>query len=326
MQIFEVSINYINNRVIEQLKTYKTLKEKETLFFDIIKRYNSEYAKQVHEYYKSLTVKEKNVYFDNVINDGIYVHIPPMWREDTLFDIVAGIRKDYPWTNYMQVYVDRYGRTKIPLAHNNIIIGEQYMIKLKQSSKKGFSARSAGALSKRGVPEKSFKNKAHQDAYSSTPIRIGDQENINSVIGVSPEDIAELHLIYRSSPIARRELGYKLLEKNKPLKDFGSGTMFTNRNVEILQAYLKAMGYKLDYFGQDYVININSGMLKSKNIGDDLVIGTDHDISKYKKRNKVIKKYRDDICFVGSPEEYESIVDSDLKRLELDDEYYVIDI
>lgn len=324
MQIFEVSINYINNRVIERLKTLKTLHEKEDLFFDILKRYNAKYKHSAFEYYRSLSKPKKEEYFESVIRDGIYIHIPPMWREKKLFDIVNDIYKDYPWIGFKQVYVNRYGR-KIPLL-NDVIIGEQYMIKLKQSSKKGFSARSAGALSKRGVPEKSFKNKAHQELHSTTPIRQGEQENMNSLIGVSPETVVELHTAYRSSPIARRDLGCKLLESTKPLKDFKSKLTYVNRNVEIMQALLKSMGYKIGYFGKDYKINIETGALKSKMVGEKFVIGTDSDIDDCEKRHEIIKKYSDDICFIGTVGEYEELIEKEFERSKLDDEYYVIDI
>ena len=172
MQIFEMSINFICSRVVERLKTMSTLKEKEALLFDIIKRFNEDQYKSLKAYYSELKTKEKQNFFENIYESGIYIHMRPFWEKETLFDIIRKIYNDYEWIKPINVYVNRWGR-KIKIM-KPLIVGDLYMMKLKQSSKKGFSARSTGALSKRGVPEKSFKTKQHQDLYSSTPIRIGE--------------------------------------------------------------------------------------------------------------------------------------------------------
>ena len=170
-QIFELSINFICNRVVEKLNTFDTLKDKETLFFDIIKRFNKTQYKELKTYYSGLKTNEKKEFFKDLNNTGIYIHVPPMWHDEPLFNVIKSIYDDYTWIKPIDVYINRWGR-KIKIM-KPLIVGDLYMMKLKQSSKKGFSARSTGALSKRGVPEKSFKTKAHQDLYSSTPIRIG---------------------------------------------------------------------------------------------------------------------------------------------------------
>jgi len=172
MQIYELSINFICNRVVEKLRTYSTLKEKEILFFDIIKRFNEDEEEALKSYYKELKTKDKKEFFMNIDNDGIYIHMKPFWEEkESLFDIINQIYKDYDFIKPVDVYINRWGR-KIKIM-KPLIVGDLYMIKLKQSSKKGFSARSTGSLSRRGIPDKSYKNKIHQDLYSSTPIRIG---------------------------------------------------------------------------------------------------------------------------------------------------------
>ena len=176
MQIYELSINFICNRVVDKLKTYTTLKEKETLFFDIIKRFNEDEEKVLKIYYKNLKTKEKKEFFEDIFKNGIYIHMRPFWEEkEALFDIIRDIYKDYDFIKPVDVYINKWGR-KIKIM-KPLIVSDLYMIKLKQSSKKGFSARSTGSLNRRGIPDKSYKNKVHQDLYSSTPIRIGLIEN-----------------------------------------------------------------------------------------------------------------------------------------------------
>ena len=166
-----MSINFICARVVERLQTLDNMKDKEKLLFDIIGRFNEVQAKKLKEYYSELKTKDKKLFFESIYKDGIYIHIRPFWETNPLFDIIASIYRDYEWLKPADVYINKWGR-KIKIM-KPLIVGDLYMMKLKQSSKKGFSARSTGALSKRGVPEKSFKTKQHQDLYSSTPIRIG---------------------------------------------------------------------------------------------------------------------------------------------------------
>lgn len=324
-QIYELSINFICNRVVEKLKEYKTLKEKETLFFDIIKRLNDDEEKVLKIYYKNLSTKDKKEFFEDVDKHGIYIHMKPFWeKKESLFDVIRKIYADYDFIKPVDVYINKWGR-KIKIM-KPLIIGELYMIKLKQSSKKGFSARSTGSLSRRGVPDKSYKNKTHQDLYSSTPIRIGDQENINSLIGVPPEIVAKMHVFYRSSVIGRRDIGKQLATTIKTLKDFKSSNKFTNRNVEILQAYLKSMGVKIEFLDDMYDIPIYSDHLESFQTDTCYLISTRKEYEDITLKEKILKKYRDDVCFVGTTEEFEKLINDEFEDAKMRRDMYVIDI
>ena len=47
-------------------------------------------------------------------------------------------------------------------------------MKLKQSDRRGFSARSTGALDSKSLPTRSFKSKSHLERISSSCIRFGE--------------------------------------------------------------------------------------------------------------------------------------------------------
>lgn len=323
-QCYEVSINFICDQVVKKLRTMNSLKEKEALFFDIIKRLNDEEYDAIKVYYKNLSTSGKREFFNDVDTHGIYIHEQIFWEKEPLFDRINQIYKDYDWIKPHDVYINKWGR-RIKIM-KPLIIGDLYMIKLKQSSKKGFSARSTGALSKRGVPEKSIKTKTHQDLYSSTPIRIGDQENINSLIGVEPADIARLHMFYRSSVIGRKDLGKKLATTIKTLKDFKYDKDFKNRNVEILQAYLKAMGLRIEFIGDTYDIDIDNEYIESYDTPDGYFIGTKSEHDDIKLREKIKKKYKDRVCIVDTEGKLDQMLEDEFKYEKMKKEYYMIDI
>ena len=90
-------------------------------------------------------------------------------------------------------------------------VGEMYILKLKQTSRKGFSVRGTGSINAKGLPERSYKNKLFTERVSTTPIRFGEFETLNFSIAMLPEDINMFHLLYRTSTKGRRDLAEQLL-------------------------------------------------------------------------------------------------------------------
>lgn len=152
------------------------------------------------------------------------------------------------------------------------------------------------------------------------------QENINSLIGVAPEEVAKLHMFYRSSVIGRRDIGKQLATTVKTLKDFKSSNNFTNRNVEILQAYLKAMGLKLEFIDDMYDIPIYSDDLESFETDTMYLISTRKEYEDIVLKEKIKKKYKEDVCFVGTNEEFEQLIETEFEDAKLRRDCYVIDI
>ena len=255
-QIMEVSINFIADNIIEKMKEIGGLKGKEQLLWKFMKHFDErhEYTR-LKDYYSKLSTADKRAFFEDIFVNGIYVNIPPISTSDVpLFDVIHKLYQEFPWIKPYECYINKWGR-KIKIM-NPLIAGEQYIIRLKQTAKKNFSARSTGYLSQKGLPDKSNKAKHNQQLYSTTPIKIGRDENNNLGIGLDPYFLAKFHLFYRSSPAARREVE-KLYTKN-PLnfKKFKVKKRFKNRNVEILNAYFKSSGRRLNYGFDGLRLNI----------------------------------------------------------------------
>jgi DNA-directed RNA polymerase beta subunit len=324
-QLFEQSINFICNRVAERIDTLKSFKEKKELLLRTVWYFNKKQAEKLEEFVEGLTTEaQQEQFFASVVRDGIFIHIPPMWEKEPLFDRISDLYDEFDWIEPYDVYMNKFGR-KIKIL-KPLVVGDMYVIKLKQGSKKGFSARSTGSISKKGVPEKSNKAKIHQEMFSKTPIRIGDQENINSAIGVSPETIAKLHLFYRSSVIGRRDLGEQLATSIKELKDFQYSDEFTNRNVEILKAYLKALGLRLTFADEQMAIDIYTEEFKDYRVGEQLFIGTKEEYEEKHLEHTIRNKYAEDQVFVGTREELEDKIQKDFKRAKDREGKMVIDI
>jgi hypothetical protein len=246
-QLFEISINFMSDRIVEKMKTLKTRKEREKLLWKYLAFFNERgMESELEAYYEKLSEEDKEAFFASIYEDGIYVNLPPIsTSKRSLFDTIKELHKAFPWIKPYDVYIHKWGR-HIKLM-KPLIVGAEYIIKLKQTAKKNFSVRSTGYLSQKGLPDKSNKSKHNQQLYSTTPIKIGRDENNNLAIGIDSRTLAKFHLFYRSSPAARREVGKLYTQDPLNFKKFKIKKRFKNRNVEILNAYFKSEGYRLNF-------------------------------------------------------------------------------
>lgn len=150
-QLYESSINFICNRTRERLRTLTSLKEKEELLFRLIWHFNEEESEKLKKYYNKLTKSNKELFFKNIDENGIFIHISPLWEKKPLFDKLKEIYAEFDWIKPYKVYINKFGR-KIEMMRE-LPVGEMYVIKLKQTSKIGFSVRSTGSISKKGIPK-----------------------------------------------------------------------------------------------------------------------------------------------------------------------------
>ena len=149
---------------------------------------------------------------------------------------------------------------------------------------------------------------------------------MNSAIGVPPEVIAQLHLFYRSSVTGRRDLGEKLVSSLNQIKDFKYSDEFSNRNVEILQAYLHALGVQLVFSDEHMTIKIYTDAMETFETEDAMYICTQKEFDELQEEAGVRRKYEENVVFVGTPDEYEEQIEKDLDALRNSKEKLVIDV
>ncbi len=313
-QLIEQSINFICNRVVERLEVTKTIQEKEMIYFKLLEYFNPNQASQIYNtYYKELDAEGKEWFFDHVCEFGMYINIPPLWEDRPMFDRLRDLYKEFPWIQPYKVYVQKFGRV-IPMMRPQIV-SEMYIMKLKQTSKKGFSSRSTSSISKKGVPEKSDNAKKNKELYSKTPVKIGIDENLNLLIGTDSEELAKLHMFYRSSVVGRKQLGKQLMSSVEPIEDFELTPDIKNRNVEILEAYFKTMGLKLAYGVKKLNIPIYTDHISDKFYGGKYIIGDDIDHHNaaldYEAKTNV-----DSEVFIGSITDYDEAIKEERSNLE----------
>ena len=262
MPLYEVAFNGLADQIAKKVLELPKMADKEKLLFKFMSFFDDRgmYTK-LKKYYAKLTTKEKKEFYEDIRKYGIFISIPPLWEKEPLYDRLKRMYQELPVQRKQDVFIRKFGRT-IKMMRQ-LVVGEQYIIKLKQSSKKGFSARSLGFINMKGLPDKTDRMRNNLQIYSTTPIKNGIDDCNNMNIGVDSKDIAKMHLFYRNSVIGRREVKKLLTENPLDFEDFDMRAEFTNRNVEILNAYLVCRGQAITFPGDNIYIDIHDDQLES---------------------------------------------------------------
>ena len=330
MPLYEAEFNGAADKVQGMIAAAKSIPEKERLLFKFMSFFDDRgmYTK-LTRYYKSLKTKAERVeFFEDVEKNGITIHIPPLWEDESLFHRLARLYEEIPEANPKQdVFIRKFGRT-IKMMRQ-LVVGEMYIIVLKQSSKKGFSARSLGYINMKGLPDKTDRMRNNLQIFSTTPIKNGIDDCNNMNIGVDSYDIAKMHLFYRNSVIGRREAKKLLTDDPLGIEDFEMKAEYTNRNVEILNAYLMCRGQGIMFPGDTVYVDTQSDTIENFLFENNMYL-----CSKEKMREIILDKYFrpkfDEKIVVGSEEfveeTYQRYKTHELNKRRTDIDYvYMVD-
>ncbi len=191
MALFESSVTFITDKTRKHMATLETLDEKKDFMFSVIGLLNSKQSKELQDLYETLSDREKRKFVESAINDGIYIRWEAFDESMNLRDSIIKVYETYP--DIMRPYEifipkPKWGRD---IHVGSDYIGYQYMLMLKQSGERGFSARSAGSISDESLPEKSHDNKIGKHWASDNAVRFGEYELSNFMIITAPKSYWE---------------------------------------------------------------------------------------------------------------------------------------
>lgn len=327
MPLYEMFINSASRKIRHKMSELKTLKEKETLLFDYINIWNEDQYSEMYKYYKSLSKKEKESYIQDAIDDGIYIKQTPLWETKPIFYRCLDLMEKYPFIKRDDMYIKKWGKLHKVLTPT--VVGEMYCMKLKHSDKRGFSARSTGAIDDKGLPSRSFKSKAHLEKASSSCIRFGEFETLNFSIGVLPEDLAVFHALYRTSIKGRKDIVMSMFDEEgvRSIDD-----KYTSRVAEIFNVTLKELGIEINFLDEDYVGPINDTNLTTHTLGSKTILCSDYKFFIIERVDEIVKDIYKTEPVITEPDLRERIITTlentkylvgptkeELKKLDIDD-------
>lgn len=249
-QLFEITVSYICIKLLQFIQT-QTLDVGEciNLYLTLLKIVAPSMVPYMEEMFARMDEDECISYIGNILSSekSIYLVIEPM-TENMTIDKVAELYKEFSWINQekmMMPITNSMGEVNYVPSRRPMVYGYQYIYRLKQYAEEKFSVTSLSATNIRNENSKSKSSNNYKALYSRTPIRFGDMETGN-LIHLGAELVVQMLMLYSTSPNARR-ITAEMLTGDPFNIDVKLDDNSTNRNVEILNVYLKTMGLKITF-------------------------------------------------------------------------------
>ena len=209
---------------------------------------NPTQANKFYSTYANYNEETKQFLVDSlVIDDLIYMTVETMKNVLTIDDL-NNIYKLFPFIKQSQITVpikDSNNNIRYIPARRKVVMGKEYILRLKQYAEEKFSATSLSSTNIRNENAKSKSNREYKTLYSHTPIRFGEME-CNSFDHIGSEKVIEVLLIHSVSPHGR-QLVEEFSTGDPYITNIKLDNDSSNRSAEIVQTYLKAMGLRLKF-------------------------------------------------------------------------------
>lgn len=249
-QLFEITLSYVCMKIIEFINLHVlNVSECIELYLNLLRIVAPSMVDYTEEILTHMSDDDAIAYIGGICSSekSIYLVIEPM-SENMTIDKVKELYNEFSWIKpepMLMPIIDSAGEIKYIPSRRPMIYGYQYIYRLKQYAEEKFSVTSLSATNIRNENSKSKSSNNYKALYSRTPIRFGDMETGN-LIHLGAELVVQMLMLYSTSPHARR-LTEEMLTGDAFNIDVKLDMESKNRNVEILNVYLKTMGLKLSF-------------------------------------------------------------------------------
>ena len=187
-QTFELSLTHIGSSIIDKIIADKlSLEDAYAMIYKYIYLCNPEQAAYMEEKRQSMTRDELAFFVESIVDSGnIHLSLKPISNSMTI-DKLKEIYDAFPWIEQNKVevaMVGSNGNVRYIPCRRNIVVGKQYIYRLKQFAEEKFSATSLSATNIRNENTKSRVKKDFRELYPNTPIRFGKLLPVYSVMSV----------------------------------------------------------------------------------------------------------------------------------------------
>ena len=246
-QLFEMSLTRISQLLLRHIQKNNIPPEEGlSMIIKFIRFCNPTQAEKLEDWISQYNEDDQEFLLRSLINDDYLIMTVETMKNVLTIDDLREIYDAFPFigqTNITVTMTDSNGNLRRVPARRKVVMGKEYILRLKQYAEEKFSATSLSSTNIRNENAKSKANREYRTLYSHTPIRAGDME-INSFNHVGPEKIVEVLLIHSVSPHGRL-LVEKFSTGDPYMMDIRLDHESTNRSAEIVQTYLKTIGLRL---------------------------------------------------------------------------------
>ena len=248
-QSFELSLTHIGNSILNRIVSGTVdLDEAYDMIYRYINLCSPEQAAYMNEMKQDMSREELMFFIESIISSGsIHLSMKPI--SDTMtIDKLAELYDAFPWVEQNKIEIalkGSDGEVRYIPARRQVVVGKQYIFRLKQFAEEKFSATSLSATNIRNENTKSRAKKDYRELYPNTPIRFGNMET-NNFDHIGADIVIANMMIHSLSPHGRR-LAEQMYTGDPFNIDIKLDSESKNRSAEIANTYLKTIGRKLRF-------------------------------------------------------------------------------
>lgn len=246
-QCFELSLTHIGSAILDEIKTGKySLYEAFDLILKYVEFCSPEQAEMLREMKNTSTQEDLMFFIESIMKDNaIDLSMKPI--SDTMtIDKLDAMYKAFPFVKQNEIEValkSSNGTTRYIKSRKPVVVGKQYIYRLKQFAEEKFSATSLSATNIRNENTKSKSKKDFKELYPNTPIRFGNMET-NNMNHIGADAVITNMMIHSLSPQGRRLV--EAMYTGDPFHiDIKLDSNSRNRSAEIASTYLKTIGRRI---------------------------------------------------------------------------------
>lgn len=248
-QCFELSLTHISVAIINEIRAGKySIDEAADLIYKYISFCSPEQAQMFDEYRKKSSKEDLMFFIESIVEDGA-IHLSMKPISDTMtIDKLDAMYKAFPFVkqNELEVAIQSSsGETRYVKSRKPVVVGKQYIYRLKQFAEEKFSATSLSATNIRNENTKSKARKDFKELYPNTPIRFGNMET-NNMNHIGADAVITNMMIHSLSPQGRRLVEAMYTEDPFHI-DIKLDSNSRNRSAEIAATYLKTIGRRITF-------------------------------------------------------------------------------
>ena len=178
-QAFELSLTHIGTAILNKISEGGfSLEEAWHTIIRFVEICSPEQAYAMEQMKQNMSDEELMFYIESMIEDNaIHLSMKPI-SDSMSIDKLAQIYDEFPWITQNEIevaLVGSNGKIRYIKARRPVVIGKQYIFRLKQFAEEKFSATSLSATNIRNENTKSRAKKDFKELYPNTPIRFGKQ-------------------------------------------------------------------------------------------------------------------------------------------------------
>lgn len=332
-QTFELSLNHIGDSIVNKIISDRMdLDSAYNMIYKFVSMCSPSQAAYMDEKKQYMSRDELSYFVESILEAGsIHLSMKPI-SDSMSIDKLNDIYKEFPWVKQNELEVVIRGSDGTPRyvrARRPVVVGKQYIYRLKQFSEEKFSATSLSATNIRNENTKSRVKKDYKELYPNTPIRFGSMET-NDMAHAGVEVLVANMMIHSLSPQARRLV--EQMYTGDPFHiDIKLDSDSKNRSAEIVNTYLKTIGRRIEFikkrkeykapvsicpisFTKDPYVN--PFIIIPKELRDKEGFDPDKYVKEYKKQEKAREKYQSPIIFMGIDTDANGISKEYLKNKE----------